>query len=429
VTAPYSTFSPADVVVVGGGPAGLTAAIAAADLGAQVFVFEQLDRPAVRLAAATDYFGLACTADVSEVAGRFGGSAEFVLPALQTLDAPALCRFLQDLGVQTRSPNGGSIVPASNRAADVQVALWRRVDELLGVSLRLGARVTGLRLNDHQIVGLATDAGLQTVPRVILATGGKASSQLGATGSGYALAAQGGHTIVDPRPALVPLMVKEDWPRACAGARHGPVRAWIEASDQTEQAAPEDGGASDAGEVVFTRTGIAGSAVLDISGDVAETLAREGAVAIRLSFLPGTDAEGLLARFEEWADSGTGETLTDRLASDLPSPVVRALAEEAGVANEALPEQVGAEARRRLAELLTAAPLTVIGTEGFSKALATRGGVRLSEVDRETLQSKLLSGLYLAGEMLDLDAPTGGYNLHWAFASGYLAGRSAASGL
>ncbi len=419
MTRPYSAFSPADVVVVGGGPAGLTAAIAAADQGAQAFIFEQLDRPALRLATDAEHTELATVADVEALAARFGRSASFVEPALRALDTSALRRFLADLGVATHSPNGVRIVPSSDRPSGVQSALWHRVDELLGVSLRLGARVTGLRLGDHRIVGLTTDAGRQTVPRVILATGGKASPSLGATGSGYALAAQGGHTIVDPRPALVPLVVKEDWPRSCVDVRHGPVRAWVDRPD----------GPAAEGDVVFARTGIAGSAILDISGDVTERLVQEAALPIRLSFLPGTDADSLAAQFDEWAATGGPEPLREHLAAGLPRPVVRALMGQAGVPSDAAPEQVPDASRRRLAELLTGAPLTVIGTEGFAKALATRGGVRLSEVDPETLESRLLAGLYFAGEMLDLDAPTGGYNLHWAFASGYLAGRSAGSAL
>lgn len=408
----------ADVVIVGAGPAGLTAAITAAGEGARAIVFEQLDRPAAKLAAAGGgRCNLTNTLDRDTFMARFGRQGRFMAPALEAMDSVGLRRFLDDIGVPTHAPDGLLVYPKSNSGADVQQALRRRVEELLGATLRLGARVTGLLLEGHAVRGLVTDAGCYTASRVVLATGGKAYPSLGASGSGYALAAQAGHAIIDARPALVPLVVREVWPRACAGVSVPAARIWIDLPGRPR--------AGVTGDVLFTHRGLSGPGVLDLSGDVSELLAQGPGVPIRVCLTPGVSAEEWPGRFAEWESSSPRKTVHNLLDGALPQSLARAVAEEAGVGRETRISEVSSDRRRRLAELLTAARLTVVATEGFAQAMATRGGVRLAEVDPATLESRLVKGLHFAGEILDLDGPCGGFNLQWAFSSGFLAGRSA----
>jgi len=437
VSSPFTAFSVADVVVVGAGPAGLTAAIAAADHGAQVYVFEQMDRPAAKLAAAgTAPRCLTLMADREAIAARFGADAPFVRPALEAMDPAALRRFLEGLGAPLHSPDGVHVVPIGDSGAPVQAAIWRRATELLGVSLRLGARVTGLCLEGGRVAGLVTDAGRQTVSRVILATGGRSYPTLGSTGSGYALAAQAGHAIIDPRPALVPLVIEEAWVRACAGTRLPSARIWIAPpagspkgsnGTGTGRAPPGRTPSAAEGEVAFTHTGLAGSAALDVSGDVAQLLAAEPAVPLRLNVDAAMSADAWLGRFAEWLEQRGGGPMEDLLAEHVPQPFARAMAAACGIPAGAAIAEVPEDTRRALAALLVAAPLTAIATEGFAAAMVTRGGIRLDDVDPQTLQSRIVHGLYFAGEMLDVDGPSGGYNLQWAFSSGCLAGCSAGS--
>jgi hypothetical protein len=251
---------------------------------------------------------------------------------------------------------------------------------------------------------------------VILATGGRGYPSLGGSASGYELARQAGHTIVGPTPALVPLLVKEPWVRRCAGASLASARIRIDLAGEPR--------AGLAGGVLFTHAGLSGPAVLDLSGDVAALLAGRKTVPLRVDLAPGTTADEWRRRFDKWRTAEPRKTVVGLLDRHLPKSLAAALAELAGIGPALRPVQLSAAARDRLAELLAALPLTVTGTEGWDRAMVTRGGVILKEVDPRTLRSKRLAGLSLAGEVLDLDGPSGGFNLQWAFSSGYLAGKS-----
>lgn len=418
MSGPFAAFSRPDVVVIGAGPAGMAAALAAADQGAQVLVFEQMAVPGAKLAVSGGgRCNLTTTEPPDAICDRFGPGGRFMMPALTAFGPDRLRAWLAGLGVATHAPDGLGVWPADGDGDNVRNALWERLKALLGVTIRLGARVTGIQVDDHHISGLTTDAGHHLVRRVILATGGKSHPELGANGSGYALAAQAGHGIVDPRPALVPLVAQEAWLKSCAGASLRPGRVWVEEPGQAR--------AGLTGDVLFTKTGLSGPAVLDLSGTVAGLLARQTAVELRLSLAPEMDLEAWIRQFREWDATDPRKALTTLLDRHLPASVAKAAATLAGLEPGATPSQVSAEARQKLAQVLTAAPVTVVATEGFARAMVTRGGVSLKQVDPKTLASRLIDGLYFAGETLDLDGPCGGYNHTWAFASGHLAGTAA----
>jgi hypothetical protein len=413
----------ADAAVVGAGPAGLMAAIAAAEAGRRVVVLEQLDRPGAKLlASGGGRCNLTNTLPRDAFLARFGRQGRFMLPALAALDSRGLRQFLEGLGVPTHAPDGLHVYPVADSALAVQKALWRRAREL-GAQVRLGVRVTGLWLEGASekgtapvsvLRGLETETGRVAAARVILATGGRGYPSLGGSASGYELARQAGHTIVEPTPALVPLLVKEPWVRRCAGASLASARIRIDLAGQPR--------AGLAGGVLFTHAGLSGPAVLDLSGDVAALLAKHKTVPLRVDLAPGTTADEWRRRFDKWRTAEPRKTVVALLDRHLPKSLAAALAELAGIGPALRPVQLSAAARDRLAGLLTALPLTVTGTEGWDRAMVTRGGVSLKEVEPRTLRSKRLAGLALAGEVLDLDGPSGGFNLQWAFSSGRLAG-------
>jgi len=409
-----------DVLVVGGGPAGLMAAIAAAEEKARVLLCEQLPQPGRKLlATGGGRCNLTNLADRSAFLASFGRQGRFLQPALALTDSVRLQAFFAALGVRTGAVDGFHVFPVSNSAQTILSALLRRAAEL-DVTTALETEVTGLTLREGRVTGIKTLSGEREAACVILATGGKSYPDLGATGTGYRLAQQVGHSVVTPLPGLVPLIVSPGWVQGLAGVSVPDVQVWIDV--------PRQRGAGRRGPLLFTHRGLSGQAVLDISADVATLLARGGGqrtVPLALNLTPDTSVEEWSARFDLWQRSAGKRLLKNLLAEHLPASLAAALCEQAGAAQVRAAE-VPQTARENLLTLLTRLPFTVVGTEGFAHAMVTRGGVALREVDPHTLESRKAKGLFFAGEVLDLDGPCGGYNLHWAFASGRLAGHSAA---
>ncbi len=445
--------SSSDVLIAGAGAAGLLAAIAAAQRGARVLVVEHLPRPGVKLlATGGGRCNLTNTDDRSAFLAALGRQGRFAQPALDAFGPEDLRALLERLHVPTVVSDGGGVYPRTQRAATVQTALWKHA-ESLGVRFLLGVRVTDIALRDageadrcstpregraHRpesseapppsatpafsavnrvLTGLRTSAGTLHAPRVILATGGRGYPDLGASGIGFTLAERTGHTVVPPVPALVPLELSDPWVRSLPGIALPRARLRIDEPRNAPQRT---------GELLFTHRGLSGPAVLNLSGDVSERLARTGApVRLRLSVHADTPSAQWRQRFDHWRQRQGRRELPSLLCDHLPAALADALCRAAALPPRTAAAHAPADALRRLLELLCDAPLTATGTEGWAKAMVTRGGVRLRDVDPRTLQSHHLPGLHFAGELLDLDGPCGGYNLQWAFASGYLAGASA----
>jgi len=403
------------VVVVGAGPAGLMAAIAAAGAGAAVTVCEQLDRAGAKLMATG---GGRCnvTRDGPPDAfcAAYGRQGRFAGPALAAMDAAALRRWLAGLGVETVVESGGAVFCADGAPA-VRAALLRRC-AAASVDLRVKTAVRSLRIASGAVIAVATGAGDLPADCVVIAAGGRSYPDLGGTGGGYGLARQAGHDVIAPTPALVGLRTRESWPRRCAGVALPAASLRIGLRGRAARAA--------AGGVLFTHHGISGPAVLDLSGDVARLLLDRPDVPLVLSMTDTPPAEWS-GRIDGWRTRFGRKHVRTLVADALPRRVADVLCDLAGAAPETRAAELPAEAARALAAALTALTLTVVGTDGFARAMVTRGGVALRQVDPRTLGSRLTRGVLLAGEVLDLDGPCGGYNLQWAFASGRLAGASA----
>jgi len=401
------------VVVVGGGPAGMMAAIAAARAGQRVVLCEGQTRLGLKLlASGGGRCNLTNTLPAEEFMARCGRHGRFMAPALAHFGADRLRGFLAELGVETHAPDARRVFPVSHQSTTVHAAL---VGELarLGVEIRLGELVTELLPEGEMLGGVATSRGRLAAGRVILATGGRGYPPLGGGQTGYDLARQAGHRVTQTFPAIVPLVVEESWPGECrADTIPG---ATLEIRGRGRR------GVRARGDLIFTERGLAGPLILDAAREITPLLAGGEPVRAMLQ-LTDADEEGWNARLA--APEGR-EPVRRWLAQWVPASLADVFCRLAGVEPDRETPALGQRDRHRLAAVLAQTPVTIVASEGWDKAMVTRGGVSLKEVLPDTLASRVMPGLFLAGEALDLDGPCGGFNLQWAFASGALAGAAA----
>lgn len=399
----------ASLLIVGAGPAGLLAALAAARrrLPRGVLVVDRMPAAGAKLAVSGGGRGnLSHLAAEDEFAAVWGRNGRFTVPAFRALPPDALRALLAEVGVATVVDPAGRIYPRSQSAVQVR-------DALLAAAVRAGVRFTFSRAVQSLSPPETPDAPWTTdsfsARAVLLATGGQSAPRLGSDGSGFALARALGYEIVPPVPALTSLRTAEAWPAAHSG---------LSLPDATVAIAGPRG-AFERGELLFTHRGISGPAVLNLSGRIARRL-RDGApVPIELDLVHEKPDFHLLRR-----EAGPRPVLA-WLARGLPRALAGTILELAGIPADQTFSRLSAAQEKELARHLVALPLTVRGTGGFEDSMATAGGVSLKQIRPDTLAGRLTPRLHFAGELLDLDGPTGGWNLHWAFCSGFLAGLQA----
>ena len=399
----------ASLLIVGAGPAGLLAALAAARrrLPDGVLVVDRMPAPGAKLAVCGGGHGnLSHVSTEEEFAAAFGRLGRFTIPAFRSLPPEALCARFADIGVPTVEDSEGRIYPLSQSAAKTR-------DALFAAGARAGVKFIFDREVRNLIPPESPDAPWTVdsfrARSVLLAAGGQSAPRLGSDGSGFALARALGYDVVPPVPALTSLRTAETWPGTHSGLSLPDISISIAGKR----------GASVRGEMLFTHRGISGPAVLDLSGRVARRLREDGAVPILLGLAHGKPDFHALRQ-----EAGTCLILT-WLARQLPRALARTVLELAGIPPELTFSRLSAAQECELARHLVALPLTICGTGGFDDSMATSGGISLKQVQPETLEGRLTPRLYFAGEILDLDGPTGGWNLQWAFASGHLAGTTA----
>jgi len=403
----------ARTIIIGAGPAGLMSAIHAAESGQSVLVLERMAKPGLKLlTTGGGRCNLTNILSADKLMERFGRFGRFMEPSLRSMDNHKLLEFFSALGVKAHCQDGFHYFPVAESAEVVLSALLNRCAQL-GVQFRYNCRVTGLIIKDEVTLGAETDSGPISADRIILAAGGKSYAGLGADGSGFDIAAKAGHTVKPQYPALVSLVAQETWIADCSGTAFADAEVWIDL--------PKWRGTRKRGAVLFTHRGLSGPAVLDLSGDVAQLLDKMPTVPIRLRWQLKESAAEWTTRIDYWRRAHGSKLIKNLLDEGLPASFATALAASCCTV-ETKAAHLTAEQASLLIQYLTELPLQITSTEGFGKAMVTRGGVSLKEIDPATLQSRKVKGLYFAGEIVDLDGPCGGYNLQWAFSSGWLAG-------
>jgi predicted Rossmann fold flavoprotein len=356
------------------------------------------------------------TGGPEDIARVFGKAGRFLRHGLYEFSPDDVREFFRARGLASTVEADGCVFPAGNRAADVLDVLVREAQRL-GSQLLCRSRVTDVTGNDGGFVIGAGDRQIDTA-RLIIATGGVSWPRTGSKGDGYRFAAHFGHSIMPPKPALIPLITQEAWPGELAGVSVPNVR--IEATASTGRPAVT-------GNMLFTQNGIGGPAVLDLSRLLADELSPAGpGIRVRIDLRPEVDRAQLDRQLQQRLQAEPRKTIVSILSEFVPRQFARVLCRLAACRDDVPAGQLAAEQRRRLVGLLKALPLTLTATEPIVKATVTHGGVCRDEIEPRTMESKLRPGLFFAGEVIDLDGPCGGYNLQMCWSTGALAGRSAA---
>jgi predicted Rossmann fold flavoprotein len=408
-----------DVIVCGAGPAGLMAALTAVQSGKRVAVLERLNRAGKKLlVTGGGRCNLTNRMQLTKFIQSFDEKDTFVKPSLKQFPPESLISFFENHGLKMHSPLGLQVYPVTEKAVDVVNCLQKTVQDS-GITIFTESNIDSLVVCNQQITGVITGELQYNAQSVIIAAGGMSHAELGANGSGFGLAKGAGHTIVKPVPALAGLRSDELWPSQCSGLSIDPAVVYIEDSKYRSY--------KKRGAVLFTHKGISGPATLNVSKYVSKLLENESSVKIRIRPLPDSTREEFAA-FLIKAQQKMGPTRLRILLSDsLPARLVNQIMILAGIDLEIRAADVKKESKNRLLELLDIGlPLLVNSTDDFSSAMVTSGGVSTDEIDSHSMQSKSVKGLYFCGEVIDVDGPCGGYNLQWAFSSGYMAGVAAA---
>ena len=406
------------IIVIGGGAAGLMAAGQSAGRGASVLLLEKKSSPGRKLLLTGKHrCNITNTANVREFLKHFNPKGKFLTQVFYQFFNYELRDFFEGLGVPTIEQRGGRVFPASDRAQDVVDALVGWVKSQ-GVEVVTHSPVTDLLVGESgQIRGVKTTHQEHYADAVIVTTGGAAYPGTGSTGDGYNLAKSVGHTIVPVRPALVPLLTKGDVAPRLQGVslRNVQVNLWV--NDKKED--------DIFGEMLFTHFGVSGPIILTMSGQIVDELRDGNRVEISIDLKPALDHPTLDARLLRDIQDMHKKEFKSLLENLLPRKLIPICVEQTGISARKHNYAITAEERKRLRLWLKDFRLEISGDRGFKHAIITAGGVDTSEVDSRTMESKLVKGLYFAGEVLDVHGDTGGYNLQAAFSTGWAAGRAA----
>lgn len=403
------------VVVIGGGAAGLMAAVIAGREGAKVTLLEKMNYVGKKMGiTGKGRCNITNASDMSEFIKNTPGNGKFLYGAYERFTNEDLLQLLHDAGLETKVERGGRVFPASDSALDVRNTFMKLMKHY-GVDVHLEEPVKKLLVDDGVVTGVVTDKETYHADAVVIATGGKSYPATGSTGDGYILAAQVGHKITDIRPSLVPIVTEESWVKDLMGLSLRNVELSVVAKNKVQ--------AKMFGEMMFTHFGITGPIVLSLSHTVGKLMRKKniGTIGLDINLKPALSPETLDKRLQKDFDLYSKKQLINGMKDLLPSRLIPLIIELAGIDPQKPINQISKEERQQIGYMLQHMPLTVKGLRPVEEAIVTAGGISLKEFNPKTMESKLVKGLYGAGEVLDIDAFTGGYNLQAAFSTGFVA--------
>ena len=406
------------VIIVGGGAAGMMAAISASKAGKKVCILEKNEKLGKKLFITGK--GRCNITNASEIEDLFSAvisNPKFLYSGFYSFTNDQVIHFFEELGVATKIERGNRVFPVSDHSSDVIAALAREMQHLK-VKVQLHCEVKELLINnEREIKGVRLANGKKmTADAVVVATGGISYPSTGSTGDGYRFARNCGHKVTELFPSLVPMEVKEWYAKELQGLSLKNIEIHI--TDGKKKLYDEFG------EMLFTHYGVTGPVILSASSIVGKTLEKKELV-LHIDLKPALTEEQLDKRLLREFEANHNKQFKNAIDSLLPAKLRPVIIELSGIEEEKKVHEITKEERLNLLRLIKDFHMTLTGLRGYNEAIITKGGISVKEIDPGTMESKLIKNLYFAGEVLDLDAVTGGYNLQIAWSTGYLAGISA----
>ncbi|MCV6606832.1 MAG: NAD(P)/FAD-dependent oxidoreductase [Campylobacterales bacterium] len=399
-----------DVIIIGAGAGGMMASIIAGREGKKVLLLEKLSKVGAKLkATGGGRCNLTNTLDNEKFMESFGRNGKFMMNALRSFDHRDLLEFFGSIGVETHIPDGFHVFPKTHNSQSIIDGMVRELENL-EVEVRTNQDVRSLEVGEWKSVTTQTDTFRSE--NVIIATGGLGYPALGTTGDGFFFAKELEHKVTDLYPAMTPLVSKEKWVGECRADTIGNATIKVDLKKHKKLKA--------VGDLIFTKDGIRGPIVLDFAREITPLLEKYGDVPLLINMTKGMNEDEIYRHFKSLDPS---LSVLEFVQTLLPKDLSLEICKLSGADNETKFSKLLGEVRGKLIKNLAWTPLTIINHQGFEKAMITRGGISLKEIRPETMESKLVKGIYFCGEVVDLDGPCGGYNLQWAFSSGYLAGK------
>ena len=406
-----------DIIVIGGGPAGMMAAGRAGERGARVFLFEKNNQLGVKLLATghgrSNFTNM--SADKKETISVYGKNYKFLFSAFNKFGVESAINFFAGLGVAAKEEDHGRVFPKSDKASDVRGALIKYLKRG-GVEVKCGAEIKKIIAKGKKIEKITLANGQEFfADNFIVTTGGKSYTETGSSGDGYKWLSSLGHKIIMPRPALTPVVVKEKIVKNLEGLSLKNIKLSVYENKKKI--------ISRSGEIIFTSDGVSGPAIIDLSQRIGAIL--PAPTFLHIDFKPEMEAAQLDKKLQNDFHLAANKMFKNYLTDLAPPKLAPVIIKLSGVNEKKQVNAITKIERQSLVSALKEFSLEVKELKGFSKAMITAGGVDVKEIDPKTMRSKLYENLYLAGEILDLDGPTGGYNLQICWSTGYAAGDSA----
>lgn len=408
-----------DIAVIGGGAAGCMAAIRAGQLNKKVVLLERNDSVGKKiLITGKGRCNLTNTADEDAFIAKFGKRGEFLRTAFHTFSNEDLIAFFNSMGLETKAERQGRVFPATDKARSVVEALNKAL-AASGVEVLYNTRITGISKDDI-IFKLSSEDGREIhAKKIIITTGGVSYKVTGSTGDGLKMAEGLGHKIAPLKPGLVPLTTKEAWVKELQGIALENIRITFECGKKRI--------VSEVGELMFTHFGVSGPLVLDLSAKVMDLLDEGKDVRLLIDLKPGLREEQLDSKLVHKFKIKGSVALKNLMKDLLPQRLIERFLKRCEILEETKTNQITQDQRRAIIATLKAFPLTIKGSLPIEEAMVTGGGVSVKDINPRTMESRIVPGVYFAGEMIEGEASSGGYNLQQAFSTGYLAGEKAAN--